>query len=203
MISHNKKKSLYTSANTLCLCEIHFTQDAEKIHQRTQRVQHPLHSLRLCVKTSSCIAASQKYVALYQTERMIIRYTTLFLSFLLWTNFIVAQNDKDYTWWNPATNAFPTIEGQAWPGTVKNFYDRLPAKAEQQVRKDVWNLSRHSAGLYIKFNSDAKDIVVRYTAINRDNYAMPHMPATGVSVLTSMPLTIVASGCGARKIFIW
>lgn len=112
---------------------------------------------------------------------MIIRYTTLFLSFLLWTNFIVAQNDKDYTWWNPATNAFPTIEGQAWPGTVKNFYDRLPAKAEQQVRKDVWNLSRHSAGLYIKFNSDAKDIVVRYTAINRDNYAMPHMPATGVS----------------------
>lgn len=112
---------------------------------------------------------------------MILRYTTPLLSLLLWINFLTAQDSKAYTWWNPATNAFATIEGQAWPGTVKNFYDRLPVKAEQKVRPDVWNLSRHSAGLYIKFNSNATDIVVRYIATNKGNYAMPHMPATGVS----------------------
>lgn len=105
------------------------------------------------------------------------RYTLL-LCLLVWAGFSVAQ---EYAWWNPAANAFPTLEGQGWPGSVKDFYDRLPAKAEQQVRKDVWNLSRQSAGIYIKFNSDAKEIVVRYTTLNKGNYAMPHMPATGVS----------------------
>ena len=94
---------------------------------------------------------------------------------------LTAQDTGNYNWWNPATNAFPVVEGQAWHGTVKDFYDRLPAKAETLVRKEVWNLSRHSAGLYIKFNSNAKNIIVRYTTTKKENYAMPHMPATGVS----------------------
>lgn len=92
-----------------------------------------------------------------------------------------AQATDTIAWWNPAGNAFPVLEGQAWPKEVKNFYDRLPARAEQTVRKAVWDLSRHSAGLYIKFKSNASNIVVRYGVTSKGNFAMPHMPATGVS----------------------
>src|SRR6185312_3848447 len=92
-----------------------------------------------------------------------------------------AQNQNDYTWWNPAENSFPVVEGQGWHEGLKSFYDRFPSRAENTVRKDVWNLSQHSAGLYIKFESDAEDIIVRYVATNKTNYGMPHMPATGVS----------------------
>ncbi|MDR3713694.1 MAG: SGNH/GDSL hydrolase family protein [Puia sp.] len=90
-----------------------------------------------------------------------------------------AQGYKDYRWWDPAANAFPVIEGQGWPKEVKNPYDRLPARAEQTVRPAVWNLSRNTAGLYIKFRTNTPDIVVRYKVDGAQ--AMPHMPATGVS----------------------
>jgi len=91
-----------------------------------------------------------------------------------------AQSKTNITWWNPAKNDFNVIAGQGWPNAVESSYDRLPKKAEPIVRKTVWNLSRHSAGLKINFRTNAKNIMVRYKT-NASNYAMPHMPATGVS----------------------
>jgi lysophospholipase L1-like esterase len=82
-------------------------------------------------------------------------------------------------WWNPASSPTPVIEGQAWPAEVKSYYDRLPARAEKTVRPEVWNLSRNSAGLAIRFRSNAAKISVRYTVAG--NLNMPHMPSTGVS----------------------
>lgn len=73
------------------------------------------------------------------------------------------------------------IEGQAWTGTLEP-YDRFPAKAEGAVRKAVWDLSRHSAGLSVRFVTDAATISARWT-LRSDRLAMPHMPATGVSGL--------------------
>ncbi|MCB1206714.1 MAG: SGNH/GDSL hydrolase family protein [Verrucomicrobiae bacterium] len=73
------------------------------------------------------------------------------------------------------------VEGQGWaPEDLKARYDRLPAKAEGVVRPPVWSLSRHSAGLLCRFNTDATTLMVRHT-VGSDNVAMPHMPATGVS----------------------
>lgn len=92
-----------------------------------------------------------------------------------------AQATDTLKWWNPAESKFSVLEGQAWPKKVKSPYDRLPARAEQTVRKDVWDLSHHSAGLYIKFRSNADEIRVRYGVSSTGNLAMPHMPATGVS----------------------
>ncbi|MFL5340857.1 MAG: N,N-dimethylformamidase beta subunit family domain-containing protein [Gemmataceae bacterium] len=71
------------------------------------------------------------------------------------------------------------LEGQAWADT-KAPYDRLPAKAEGKVRDAVWNLGRQSAGLAVRFVTDATAIDARWTLTGR-NLAMPHMPATGVS----------------------
>jgi len=72
-----------------------------------------------------------------------------------------------------------TIEGQGWTET-EHPYDRLPAKARPLVREAVWNLGRHSAGLRIRFTSDATFITVRWT-LTKEELAMPHMPATGAS----------------------
>ncbi len=71
------------------------------------------------------------------------------------------------------------LEGRGWTETAA-FYDRLPAKAEALVRKDVWNLSRHSAGLCVRFTTASPAIHCRWT-VTSTNLAMPHMPATGVS----------------------
>ena len=73
------------------------------------------------------------------------------------------------------------LEGKGFDDTAL-YYDRLPARAEQKVRTPVWNLSRHSAGMVTRFNTDATSISVRYR-LTSSRLAMPHMPATGVSGL--------------------
>ena len=75
------------------------------------------------------------------------------------------------------------IEGRGWPAAdFAAPFDRLPAKAQEKVRADVWNLSRHSAGLCVRFAADTPAIHARWT-LTSDSLAMPHMPATGVSGL--------------------
>ena len=82
-------------------------------------------------------------------------------------------------WWNPANSDFPVVQGKAWTNQGIGVYDRLLDKAEASVRPAVWKLSKHAAGLSIRFWSDAKSIEVRYAV--KGSLAMPHMPATGVS----------------------
>lgn len=75
------------------------------------------------------------------------------------------------------------VEGQGWKEAyLKAPYDRLPSKAEGKVRDAVWNLSRNSAGLCVRFVTEATTIHARW-AVTSDKLAMPHMPATGVSGL--------------------
>ncbi|MFC1509981.1 SGNH/GDSL hydrolase family protein, partial [Candidatus Omnitrophota bacterium] len=73
------------------------------------------------------------------------------------------------------------IEGRGWSETA-TLYDRLPSKAEGVVREPVWNLSKHSAGMCVRFVTDATTIHARWN-LRFENLDMPHMPATGVSGL--------------------
>ncbi len=57
-------------------------------------------------------------------------------------------------------------------------YTRFPASYEKKLRKDVWDLGQDAAGISIRFRSNAKKIVVRWTAMF-DN-VMDHMPLTGI-----------------------
>ncbi len=61
-----------------------------------------------------------------------------------------------------------------------SWFDRLPASAENHVRKPVWGLSRDSAGMMARFETDATSLYINYRVTDK-NLAMPHMPATGVS----------------------
>lgn len=105
------------------------------------------------------------------------------LLFCAWLCLLVAvklsAQTSEYTWWNPQSAPFAVIEGQAWPKELKNPYDRLPARAEKDVRKEVWGLSNQSAGLMIRFRANSSEIKIRYTVTGK--HALPHMPATGVS----------------------
>jgi hypothetical protein len=73
------------------------------------------------------------------------------------------------------------LEGRGWTQTER-FYDRLPGKAKGVVRDPVWNLSHDSAGMCVRFITDATSIQARWS-LRSENLAMPHMPATGVSGL--------------------
>lgn len=73
------------------------------------------------------------------------------------------------------------VEGRAWPDLPRlRWFDRFPADAQKTVTPAVWNLSRDSAGMMVRFKTDAAAIHVHYK-LSKDKLAMPHMPATGVS----------------------
>ena len=73
------------------------------------------------------------------------------------------------------------LEGRGWDESkTKTPYDRLPAKAEGVVRSPVWSLSQDSAGMMVRFRTNASQIACRWT-LRDSNLAMNHMPATGVS----------------------
>lgn len=73
------------------------------------------------------------------------------------------------------------VEGRGWNDT-KAFYDRLPAKAEGVVRNPVWDLSRDSAGMCVRFVTDATTIHVRW-ALTESWLYLPNMTAIGKSGL--------------------
>jgi hypothetical protein len=83
--------------------------------------------------------------------------------------------------WHDATTW--GVEGRGWGDQErKRWFDRFPAKAEKTVTPAVWSLSRDSAGMMVRFKTDAKAIYCRYD-LAKANLALPAMPATGVSGL--------------------
>lgn len=87
-----------------------------------------------------------------------------------------ASADGQTLWYDAKDLA---VEGKGWTDTP-SFYDRLPGKAEGKAPPAVWTLSHHSAGLCIRFATDAPTILVRWV-LTSNSLAMRHMPATGVS----------------------
>lgn len=71
------------------------------------------------------------------------------------------------------------LEGQGFTN-LAHPYDRLPADAEGVVRDVVWTLGHDSAGLALRFWTDATAISARWT-LRSEDLQMHHMPATGVS----------------------
>lgn len=93
-------------------------------------------------------------------------------------NFALGTVEGDVRWIDAHDLA---VEGMGWPGESQPF-TRLPDRAQPLVREPVWNLSRHSAGVRVRFMTDASTLFARWHLRN-PNLAMNHMPATGVSGL--------------------
>jgi hypothetical protein len=67
------------------------------------------------------------------------------------------------------------VEGKGWSDT-EHYFDRLPARANGVVREVVWNLSRNSAGMLARFETDAGRIAARWS-FRSPPRVMVHMPA--------------------------
>lgn len=98
-------------------------------------------------------------------------------------------------WFNPEKEG-ATIHGRAYDNESREgYYQRFPKRAEQLVPEWVWGLSKNSAGSYIRFYSNAPSIVVRYGV--EGAFAMPHMPATGVS-----GVDLYAYNCDGKELWL-
>ncbi|MCP4590350.1 MAG: hypothetical protein GY842_06385 [bacterium] len=78
--------------------------------------------------------------------------------------------------WHDARNL--GIEGRGWTDTDR-FYNRLPSRAKSKVPEAVWDLSRRTAGLAVRFVTNSTRISARWDG----GGAMNHMAATGNSGL--------------------
>lgn len=71
------------------------------------------------------------------------------------------------------------LEGTEIADSLKeNRYDRLPVSLKEIVRKPLWDLSKASAGMSIRFFSNSTSISVKWTVLN--NNKMNHMAETGI-----------------------
>lgn len=57
-------------------------------------------------------------------------------------------------------------------------FSRLPEDMKSVTRKEVWDLGLNSAGIAVRFSSNAKKIKARWTLLN--NFRMNHMATTGI-----------------------
>ena len=92
-------------------------------------------------------------------------------------NFASKTADERFVWYDAETVG---IEGRGWDDTPDAFC-RLPGRCHGVVRDPVWTLSQNSAGMAVRFVTDATSIGVRWTLKGR--LEMAHMPASGVSGL--------------------
>jgi len=71
------------------------------------------------------------------------------------------------------------IEGTAISDSLKESpYDRLPISYKEKVREPVWDLSKASAGITVRFHSNSTSINLKWTVLN--DLDMSHMAATGI-----------------------
>lgn len=104
-------------------------------------------------------------------------FLTILSSFV--TIFSFGQSVAPLKWYDPSMAPFPVVTGRGWHSEMAGPYDRLPARSQPLVRVPLWNLSKNSAGLSVRFKTSSNKITVRYKVAG--NQAMSHMPATGVS----------------------
>lgn len=125
----------------------------------------------------SLLAASTPFAASTLVATTFVA-STFVASTLVGTSLIAKESPPKLVWHDVSEWG---VEGQGWPAeALEARYDRLPAKARGIVREPVWNLSRHSAGISFRFQTDATVIGIRYE-LGSANLGKPHMPATGVS----------------------
>lgn len=73
------------------------------------------------------------------------------------------------------------VEGRGWKDTEAS-YDRLPARAKGKVSLDIWSLGKESAGMCVRFVTDASSLSASWALAN-PNLSLPNMAVSGASSL--------------------
>ena len=61
------------------------------------------------------------------------------------------------------------VTGKGWTDT-EHFYDRFPARAKDVISPDLWERSRHAAGLRVHFLTDSPVIAADWTVLKEPIY---------------------------------
>lgn len=101
-----------------------------------------------------------------------------FLSSLYCMSSCMSDSDP-LVWYNPEKAATYVVHNRGWNAEIGNKYARLPDRARDSVRSEVWRLSRNSAGLTLVFKSSANKINIKYKVSG--SIALPNMTAMAVS----------------------
>ena len=89
-----------------------------------------------------------------------------------------AQTADAADWqWHDAAEL--TLEGRGFADT-RHRYERLPAAAEDLVRREIWNLQQFSVGQVVRFTSDSTWLRARWR-VGDPRLALANMPATAAS----------------------
>lgn len=103
---------------------------------------------------------------------------SLTLTCLLFSRAAPTPGTADGTDWYDAAQL--GIHGKGWADT-STVYTRFPERAKASIPAPVWNLSQHSAGLFIRFRTDASTIRAAHRVTGA--LSMPHMTTVGSSGL--------------------
>ena len=79
------------------------------------------------------------------------------------------------TWYNPMDGDSPYICGRAWNDETGKTYRRVPDRFQSSLPQGVWWLSGQSAGLSVRFKTDATDIQIRYSVTTKKFPEYPNM----------------------------
>lgn len=110
------------------------------------------------------------------------------LSSLMLLLILMAQNMNlcaQIVWHNPLEDSSLPVQGRGWNQEIGKTYSRLPLRVKEKICKSVWNLSQESAGLYIKFHTNAANIQVKYKV--NGELSISHIPViegSGVDLYT-------------------
>jgi hypothetical protein len=100
----------------------------------------------------------------------------LSLLIIISPNLSIAQEPNTPTYFG---RDYFLLEGTDIADSLKESpYDRLPMAYKEKVRKPVWDLSKASAGMSIRFYSNSTSISVKWTVLN--NTKMNHKAETGI-----------------------
>ena len=95
---------------------------------------------------------------------------------LLLVSLMVCSLSEAQTWYN--ANVGGVLFGQGWTSEVGTKYQRFPDRASSLVPSGVWSLSKNTAGLNVRFVTNAKTITVKFTLTG------------GAAGYTNMPVTL-------------
>ncbi|MGN6601716.1 MAG: SGNH/GDSL hydrolase family protein [Ginsengibacter sp.] len=119
----------------------------------------------------------RKKISFHCQNAFIVFFFFLVTFYLLPNSSIGQQTQKK--WLDPLKDSVAVIEGQVSGEKFENPYERLPMDFRSDLNGKIWNESRQSVGLLIRFQTNANEIEIKYTVDNKTKAT--DLPETAVS----------------------
>ena len=108
----------------------------------------------------------------------------IIISLLCISGLALSLGTHAQTWYDASEGGFH-IFGQGWPQLSQKKFQRLPVTERSRLNNGIlWNASQLSAGLYVRFRTDASSISVRFTLTKQavQHYNMSSFGQSGVDL---------------------